>query len=140
MKLLLALSTLLAFSSAHASYFATHCSNSDTSVKWETGHNSNTMTVKHYDTEEREIVLPFYDVKVEFASETVIREERIHRCGYASSTRVFAGKVVITASEQNPTALDFMGGSKMFETGVICTSHMNRRAPCPEEPIETIQE
>ena len=136
---MLALTTLIAFSSAHASYFATHCSNSDTSVKWETGHNSNTMTVKHYDTEERDIVLPFYDLQVEFASEVVLRDERVHRCGLASSTRVYAGKVVITASEQNPTALDFIGDSKKIETEVICTTHMNSRAPCPEEPIETIK-
>lgn len=140
MKLLLALSTLFAFSSAHASYFATHCSNSDTSVKWETGHNSNTMTVKHYDTEEREVVIPYFDLKFKFASETVLREERIHRCGLASHTRVFAGKVIITASEHNPTALDFLGEKKLIETEVICTYHMNSRAPCPEEPIETIKE
>lgn len=140
MKLLLALTTLLAFSSAHASYFATHCSNSNTSVKWETGHNSNTMTVKHYDTEEREVVIPYYDLKIEFSSETVLREEKIHRCGYVSNTRVYAGKVIITPSEYNPAALDFLGEKKQIETEVICTYHMNSRAPCPEEPIETIKE
>ncbi|MBA2404309.1 MAG: hypothetical protein H0V66_06025 [Bdellovibrionales bacterium] len=139
MKLLLALSTLLAFGSAHASYMATHCSNSTTSVKWETGHNSNTMTLKHYDREEREVVIPFYDLDVKFASEAVIKEERIHNCGYASYTRIFAGKVVITASEHNPAALDFLGENKKIETEVICTTHMNSRAPCPEETIETTQ-
>jgi hypothetical protein len=133
MKLLLALSTLMAFTTAHASYFATHCSNSDTSVKWETGHNSNTMTVN-------ETSVPYYDLKVEMTDETVIRSERIHRCGYASSTRVFAGKIVITPSEQNPTALDFLGENKTITTEVICTTHINGRAPCPEEPIETIKE
>lgn len=139
MKLLLALTTLLAFGSAHASYMATHCSNSTTSVKWETGHNSNTMTVKHYGSEERAVKIPFYELDVKFASETVLKEERVHNCGYSSYTRVFAGKVVITASEQNPAALDFMGENKKIETEVICTTHINGRAPCPEETIENTQ-
>jgi hypothetical protein len=132
MKLLLALSTLLAFSSAHASYMATHCSNSTTSVKWETGHNSNTMTLKHYSAEDKDIVLPYYELDVKFVSETVLDEVRVHNCGYSSYTRIFAGKVIITASEQNPSALDFLGENKKIETEVICTTHVNGRAPCPE--------
>jgi hypothetical protein len=139
MKLLLAVLTLIAFSSAHASYMATHCSNSKASVKWQTGHNSNTLTIKHYGAEEEEITIPFYDLKVNFLKEIVIKSENIHRCGYASHTRIFAGQVVITASENNPTVLDFLGEDKKIETEVICTTHMNSRAPCPEEPIEIMK-
>lgn len=137
MKFILALASFVVLSSAHASYFATHCSNSQASVKWETGHNSNTLTYKNYESEK---VINFYEVKVDIQKETVIREERIHRCGYSSFTRVFAGKAVITPSEDHPTALDFLDGEKKIETEVICTTHVNGRAPCPEETVETIKE
>jgi len=134
MKLLITLATFMIFTSAHASYFATHCSNSRASVTWETGHNSNTMTVKKYD--QKDITVPFYDLNIMFLTETVIRQESIRRCGYAESTKVFAGKVVITASVRNPSVLDFLGEDKQLKTEVICTTHVNGRAPCPEETIQ----
>jgi hypothetical protein len=125
MKKLIILLSFVALSNAEASYFATHCSNSKAEVKWETGHNSNTLTYL-------ETVIPFYHLDVKFLSETVLKEESIRRCGYASSTKVFAGKVVITASAEYPTALDFLEGeNKQIETEVICTTDMNGRAPCP---------
>lgn len=139
MKLLLALSTLFILSSAHASYFATHCSNSRATVKWASGHNTNTMTVTIYGNEDKDVIIPLFDVKIDMASETVIHQESIRRCGYASFTKVYAAKVVITPSEQAPNALDFIGESKKIETEVICTTHRNGRAPCPEEPVETIK-
>lgn len=137
MKFTLALASFLALSSAHASYMATHCSNSSASIKWETGHNSNTLT---YTTYEDQKVVPFYELNVKMDKETIIREERIHRCGYASSTRVYAGKVTITPSKDHPGALDFLGEDKKIETEVICTFHVNGRAGCPEETVETIKE
>lgn len=137
MKFILPLATFLALNAAHASYFATHCSNSQANVKWETGHNSNTLT---YKTNNVKKVINFYHLNVEIQKETVLREERIHRCGYSSSTRVFAGKAVITAAQDHPTTLDFLEGEKKIETEVICTTHVNGRAPCPEEPVETIKE
>ena len=132
MKLLFALSTLLAFGSAQASYFATHCSNSDASVTWETGHNTNTMTLK-------DITLAFSDLTIEMTNKTVIDEVSVHRCGFASFKQVYAGKVVITASEQNPTALDFLGENKKIETEVICKSERNGRSACPPKPIEMMK-
>ena len=132
MKLLFALSTLLAFGSAQASYFATHCSNSDASVTWETGHNTNTMTLK-------DITLAFSDLTIEMTNKTVIDEVNVHRCGFYSSRQVYAGKIVITASEQNPTALDFLGENKKIETEVICKSERNGRSACPTEPIEMMK-
>jgi hypothetical protein len=133
MKLIIILTSLFLISSAHASYMATHCSNSDASVTWETGHNSNTITFKRY--QEKDVTLPFYELKVKFLSNTAISEANVHQCGFFSSTKVFAGKVLITASSENPSALDFLGEEKELKTAVICTTHINGRAPCPEETI-----
>jgi hypothetical protein len=138
MKLLLVF--LLASSSAFASYFATHCSNSRADVRWETGHNSNTLSVKYFDQEERVANLPFFHVEVKLEKESIVREERIHRCGYSSYTKVYTAQAIITPSTDFPTSLDFMGETKKIETEVICTYHINGRAPCPEEdkPTEII--
>lgn len=125
MKYLLTLVTFLTLSSAHASYFATKCSNSDASVRWETGHNSNTLIMG-------ENTIPFYDLVAKYEDEVVIREERIHRCGFASSTKVYTAKVTFTPSEHKPDVLDFLGETKKIEVEVICTNHMNSRAGCPE--------
>lgn len=132
MKIILTLATFLTLGSAHASYYATHCSNSAATVHWETGHNSNTLTYRHNTIDEAQTKVPFYNLTTEFTDEKVVREERIHRCGYASSTRVFTAKVIITPSEEKPDALDFLEGDKKIEAEVICTTHMNSRAACPE--------
>jgi hypothetical protein len=97
------------------------------------------MTLKHLTSDDRDIVIAFYDVTVEMTNKTVIDEESVHRCGFASFKQVYAGKVVITASEQNPSALDFMGENKKFETEVICKSERSGRSPCPTEPIEMMK-
>jgi len=131
MKFLFTLVTFIAFTSAEASYMATHCSNSQATIKWETGHNSNTLTLKNYPNFEDEMSIPYYHLKVEFITNVKIDEERVSRCGYASRTDVFAGKVVIMAAEDHPTALDFLGENKKISTEVICTTHVNSRAPCP---------
>lgn len=125
MKLLLTLVTFLTLSSAHASFFATTCSNSDASVHWETGHNSNTLFVG-------ENKVPYYQVTTSVEDEVIIREENIHRCGYRSSMKVYSAKVTITPSEDKPDALDFLDGDKKIEVDVICTFNMNSRAGCPE--------
>ena len=129
MKYLSALATLLIFSSAHASYFATHCSNSNATIKWETGHNSNHLYYSRPDM--KGVSVSYYKLNTEFLDEVVLREERVHNCGYASSTRVIAAKVVITPADQHPDALDFLDGEKKIVTEVICTTHVNGRAPCP---------
>lgn len=116
---------------SHASYYATHCSNSTGSIKWETGHNSNTITFKNYGSDGTDVSLSYYNVSIKMGSEHVLRNENIRRCGYAAFTRVYAGKAVITPAEDHPEALDFLGTDQKLETEVICTHHMNSRAPCP---------
>lgn len=133
MKLLALLISVIALNTAQASYYATHCSNSTGSVKWETGHNSNSINIQHYDSEGAQIKnIPFHNVDVKMEKEIVIKEERDRRCGYAGYTKIYAGKVVITPAADFPDALDFLGDDKPLKTEVICTHHMNGRAPCPE--------
>ena len=124
MKYLLALLTTFSVTAAQASYMATHCSNADMSVTWESGHNSNTLTTQ-------KTKVPFYDLDVQFSEETVLREEHVHNCQYMSNTKVFAAKVVITASAEKPNALDFLGENKKIETEVICKEEMSGRSACP---------
>lgn len=121
MKIILTLATLLTLGSAHASYMATHCSNSDATVRWETGHNSNTLTYQptRYDTAE---VVDFYQLKIDMVDEAIIREENIHRCGYASSTKVFSAKAII-----QPWSPE----GQVITAEVICTTHINGRSWCP---------
>lgn len=130
MKYIIALLTALSMSAAQASYFATHCSNSKGDVKWQLGHNTNQITVKFG---EDEVQIPIFHVGIQFISEVSIRQESVRRCGFASSTKVFAGQVVITASPEHPESLDFLGETKKIETDVICTTHINGRSPCPEQ-------
>lgn len=124
--------SLLFSVSAQASYYATHCSTAHAKVHWETGHNSNTMTLEGYSEAGLDIIIPFHDLKVAFDKEVVIKDERIHRCGYASSTKVTAAIATITPSSEKPDALDFLGNEKKLTLEVICETHFNSRAGCPE--------
>lgn len=130
MKFFIALFVVFSMTTAHASYFATHCSNSKGDVKWQLGHNANQMTIRYA---EDEIQIPILHVGIQFISEVSIRQESVRRCGFASSTKVVAGQVVITPSPDHPESLDFLGGTKKIETDVICTTHINTRTPCPEQ-------
>lgn len=131
MKFFLALITVFSMSAVQASYFATHCSSSDAKVRWETGHNSNTLFLKFIDQEEQEKKIPYYDLEVVFTSEVVLRDVHVQNCGYSSHTKVFAAKALITPSAEKPHALDFLGEHKKIETEVICTTHVNGRSYCP---------
>jgi hypothetical protein len=130
MKILILALSLLSIS-AHASYFATHCSDSRRQVRWESGHNSNSLFFKLTGDEYKQLEL--YKIEIKLVKEMVIREENIHRCGFMSRTKVYTAKAIITPSLDHPEALDFLGGDKKFEAEVICTNHMNSRAPCPEK-------
>lgn len=122
MKFILTIATLLSLGSAHASYMATHCSNPEATVRWETGHNSNTLTYSTSSRDEAPQVIPFYDVRMELVDDVTIREERIQNCGYASNTRVYSAKAII-----QPWSPD----GEVITTEVICKTHINGRSWCP---------
>lgn len=130
MKLLILVLSLLSMS-AQASYFATHCSDARGDVRWETGHNSNSIFFKQEENKYHQ--LDFFKVEIKEEKEMVIREVNVHRCGFMSRTKVYVVNATITPSQDHPTALDFLDGEKKIEAEVLCTNHMNSRAPCPEK-------
>jgi hypothetical protein len=126
--LLLAAMTIFAFS-AEASYFATHCSNARGTVKWETGHNSNTITFKYVDTEEREKSISVGVVAIKSLTETTISESTT-RCHY-DHRRTYAAEVKIEAAAETPGSLDFLGLELPLKETVICEYHVSSRGRCP---------
>ena len=126
--LLLAIVTIFAFS-AEASYFATHCSNAQGTVKWETGHNSNTITFKYVDTEEREKAISVNMVSITSIAETTISESTT-RCKF-DRKRTYASQVKIEAASETPGSLDFLGLELPLKETVICEFHMSSRGRCP---------
>ncbi|HXH29819.1 MAG TPA: hypothetical protein VNJ01_03295 [Bacteriovoracaceae bacterium] len=130
MKFLLMTVMSLSVNLAHASYYATHCSNATGSVRWEEGHNSNNIFMKYYGAEELTKTFPKFHVNIVISDEKILSESSVHECGFSSYTKIYAGKVKITATAEHPDALQFLSVDKV-ETDVICEHHINGRAPCP---------
>ena len=134
MKKLLSLALFLCVTSAQASYYHVKCSNASGTVKWETGHNSNSMTLSFYgESGPQELNLSMNKVKVEKGEMVTIVDKRQSDCAVssiASSTTVTAGKVVITPSEEFPNSMELLREAKI-EAEVICERHINGQMYCP---------
>lgn len=133
MKILLTIILLVAATGAQASYFHVKCSNASGSVKWESGHNSNSITFDYYDAGHHEAHLSLRDVSIKEIDMVTISDKKVSDCAIsrvASSTTVTAGKVVITASEASPGSMDQVHGKKI-EAEVICERHVNGMMYCP---------
>lgn len=129
MKTLVILGSLLLAASANASYFATHCSNARGTVKWETGHNSNSMTITDY---EGSINISLSDVKIDLQDKSVIyAHQATCPSPMASKTEVYSGKATITPSENTPNVFGGKVYGDKLEVYVICEFHMNSRMYCP---------
>lgn len=125
MKTLFVALIALAASNVQASYFATHCSNANGSVKWETGHNSNSIQIKVYTDRERTKTLPLNEVKIKLTGEKILKDVQVNDCKISpmySSTTITSAKAVITSSKLDDTT----------ETFVICEKHINGMMPCPD--------
>jgi hypothetical protein len=127
MKLLMLALFVIPFT-AEASYYATFCSNARGTLKWETGHTSNTITFKYTDTEDREKVVPMNNVVITSLSETTISESTT-RCNF-DHNRIYAAEVKIEAATETPNALDFLGTEGSLKDTVICEFHMSARGAC----------
>jgi hypothetical protein len=131
MKCFILLSTLVLSFTSQASYYATHCSNAQGTLKWESGHNSNTLSLKYYDSEERVKSIPLKKIEIENSEEITISESATTRC-LSSKSRTYVAKVQIKAAQDFPDTLDFLGADKTLKDTVICEFHMNSRAACKE--------
>ena len=131
MKALAVLIVSLMLSNAHASYMATHCSNARGTVTWESGHDSNTISLKYANFVEGTLTLDLDQVDIEFPNEIIISEKSTSTCEFMSHTRVYAGKVRITAAKDHPNVLRGNFPENMVETEVICSFQMHDSLPCP---------
>jgi hypothetical protein len=122
----------LLFSYAQASTFSTYCSNSSGSVFWDTGHASNSITLKYYTHEENKLTLPLNEVHIQFENQITLEENEVKECGFYSKTKVYAGKVIITESETSPNSLMNILNERVIKTDVICTFHLSSMMPCME--------
>lgn len=132
MKIFVSIFLALFLNQSHASYFATQCSNSSGTVYWETGHNSNSISLKYANFVDGTLTLFIDQVKIDFLKEITISEKNFRGCGFSAETKVYAGSVKITAGELNPDVLRGQFPDNKVETEVICTYQLNYPTPCPE--------
>jgi hypothetical protein len=132
MKAFVVVVLFLIISNAQASWMATKCSNSDGSVVWERGHDQNIIHLKYSNFVAGTLTLDMEQVKIDMRKEITIREKKIHNCNYAAITRVYAGKVSITASEKHPYVLQGQFPLNRVETEVICTHMVNNLLRCQD--------
>ena len=86
MKIIFAIFLFIAALSAEASYYATHCSNAQGTVKWQTGHASNTIAFEATS-------ISLNNVVIATDSETTI-SETVTRCHF-DRTRIYVAQVKI---------------------------------------------
>ena len=135
MKFFLILIALISSTFAQASYFATKCSNADGTVTWTSGQIQNQAKILYQDANHasQEAKVSTWNLSFDFSNEFILREEKVHVCGYFSINKVTAAKVIIKANVESQDALDFLPGEKKeIITEVICHYQMNSRASCPE--------
>lgn len=123
-----------AASQAQASYMATHCSNSNGTVTWESGYDNNTINLKYANFVAGTLTLDMEQVQITFDKQVTISEKKIHECGFRALTHVYAGKVVVKPAAAHPDVLRGQFPENKVVTEVICTHHTNGEAPCPIKP------
>lgn len=117
------LSLVFIASSAQASYYHVKCSNASGSVKWESGHNSNTITYAIYSSGgPRTATVRLSEVKItEGKKFTILKEADAH-----SRTTVTAGQVSIRSASDAPNPIDLSYNGEI-KTEVICESFTSWR-------------
>lgn len=129
---------LVAFSfflaTAHASsWITTKCSNSDGSVKWETGgQDRDLIHLKYSNFIEGVLSLEIEKVSIILSKEVTLREKHFKDCRLEAKGRVFAGKVRIVGSEKHPHVLRSQFPENRVQTEVICTTVQTRQNDCIE--------
>lgn len=129
MKALLFVLAISISSLANASYFATHCSTADGTLRFETGHNSNTIRFENSDNVE---IFPFDTVIIKEKKKAMISDVESSTCQMYSVTKKYIQEISISAEGQEESVATFLnenfGGS--LETELFCIYHMNSRSGC----------
>jgi hypothetical protein len=132
MKFLLSTLIFLLISNAHANIQSTKCTNSDGSVKWETGQEKNKIDLKYSNFIEGILVLDIEQVKIQYLNELTLDEKSFKNCHYSVLSKVYAGKIKITASPKDPDVLRSQFPLNKIETEVICTKMETRSLKCEQ--------
>lgn len=134
MKALGVVLLFLFVSNAGAETFAiTKCSNSDGSVKWQSGVDQDFIDLKYSNFVEGTLTLEVEQVNIQMMKDVTLKEKTFRSCQYAGSTRVYAGKVKITGSDKHPDVLRSQFPENKILTEVICTTTLGMSTPCAEK-------
>jgi hypothetical protein len=107
------------------------CSNSDGSVKWESGVADEGIQLEYRNFIQGVLTLNMDQVKIEFLNETLISDKNLKECGYNFRSRVFASEVRISGSTTDPDVLKSYFPMNRVETAVICTMNVRQELRCP---------
>lgn len=120
----------LMISMAHASTeYKIQCSNSNATVKWESGDNTtNTISLKNI--KEGTMTLDLRHVRINFKVETTLDVQETNVCGLYKKTHIYAGKVHISPSSEYPRDLTRVSESNEIETEVLCKSELKSTVDC----------
>ncbi len=106
----------------YAAWTTTNCSNSDGSVKWQSGQEDELIDLKYSNFVEGFLTLNIDQVNIEFKQNTSLRTKKIKNHNMSGTERVYAASIKITASEKHPDILRSQFPKNMIETDVICTT------------------
>ena len=106
----------------YAAWTTTNCSNSDGSVKWQSGQEDELIDLKYSNFVEGFLTLNIEQVNIEFKQSTSLRTKKIKNHNMSGTEQVYAASIKITASEKHPDILRSQFPKNMIETDVICTT------------------
>ena len=106
----------------YAAWTTTNCSNSDGSVKWQSGQEDELIDLKYSNFVEGFLTLNIDQVNIEFKQSTSLRTKKIKNLNMSGTEKVYAASIKITASEKHPDILRSQFPKNMIETDVICTT------------------
>ena len=132
MKALATVLLTLFVSHSYASNTTMKCSNSDGTVAWETGTETDQIHLKYANFVEGTLTLGVEQVSIQFSSEVLINQKSFRSCQMSASRKVFAGKVRIVAADKHPDVLRSQFPENKVITEVICTSISSKALTCRE--------
>jgi DNA-directed RNA polymerase specialized sigma subunit len=122
----------LTLSNARAeSWVETKCSNSDGTVKWESGvENKDIIHLKYSTFVEGTLSLDVNKVSIQFAKDITLNERSFNTCQTMGKGRVYAAKVKIVAADKHPEVLRNYFPDNKVQTEVICTTIVSEPSDC----------
>lgn len=125
---------LLAFSVSQVraeSWVETKCSNSDGTVKWESGsQDQDLIHLKYSNFVAGTLSLDIKKVSIQFSKDVTLNQRSFNTCQTMGQGRVYAGKVKIVAADKHPDVLRSHFPDNKVQTEVICTTVVSEPSEC----------